>query len=1065
MTSAGPHRLILASAGTGKTFQLTGRFLQILLDGVAPERILATTFTRKAAGEILDRVLRRLTDAAQDDARRAQLAEQLGRPLTAADVRERLVALVSSFDRFRVRTLDAFFVQLGRLFALDLGLPPEWTIVEDAFDRELRREALAHALEAPDADPSELLGILRDLQQADLSSSVERVLLARVELGRDAFLDSDEAAWRALRVPPGPAAQELAWAVQTLGTLPVPATAKGTPNKYWTSARDKIAASVAAGDWEKLLESGLVKNLLNGDDEFARQPIDGAWRDVLETLVLEVRHRLLAQLDRENRAAWRWLARFERSYEARKRERRAYRFEDLPKALQPRDASRAVSQDLVWYRLDARIDHLLLDEFQDTAPVQWRLLSNLADEILADGTGARSFFCVGDVKQSIYGWRSAEPRLLEEMGGLYPVLRPESMSASRRSSRVVLDTVARVFGTIGSSPVLLERPASASAGAAFQEAFETPAAALDLPGAAWLLVAPPESAAAEDEGEDDERADDAPASAEGQVLRLAAERTRAMLAEAPLATVGILLRRNQWVPRLIRLLREHGVRASGEGGNPLSDSIAVLHVLSLLHLADHPGDTAAAFHVATSPLAPLAGLTPAGFREEAAEAAAVTRRRLAVEGHGRWCASFASAVDEGYGAWDRKRFEQLVDLAYAFEDAADLRADRFVDHVRLTPVEDPSATHVQVMTVHAAKGLEFDAVVLPELDGALELRKSALLTRRPRASGPFDAVSHSRGSALAALDPDGLGALAAHQEERATREALCLLYVAMTRARYRLDLIVKHRKDPTRSGKTFAGILREALAPGRGPDEHGVLWRHEGSCEPWHPAHLRAAGAPPAFAAPRAPRFRDVPAPALVRRTPSAQEGAGMLEPAELLRSPAAETRLRGQLVHRFLQEVEWLEGFDASDAALAALARPLRAPRALVERSLRELRAALARPRLGELLGRAAHERRAAGAELRVWRERAFAVLLPGAEGHEELWSGAFDRVVLAVRDGRVVSAELVDFKTDRVEPDDVAERAAYYRPQLEGYRRVLARMCGLEPASIRALLAFVQADLIVEP
>jgi ATP-dependent exoDNAse (exonuclease V) beta subunit len=89
---------------------------------------------------------------------------------------------------------------------------------------------------------------------------------------------------------------------------------------------------------------------------------------------------------------------------------------------------------------------------------------------------------------------------------------------------------------------------------------------------------------------------------------------------------------------------------------------------------------------------------------------------------------------------------------------------------------------------------------------------------------------------------------------------------------------------------------------------------------------------------------------------------------------------------------------------------------------------------------------------------------VLPGADGADELWTGAFDRVVLNRAGGRVQSAELIDFKSDRVEGAALAQRAEGYRPQLEAYRRVLARMTGLQPATIRASLLFLHADARVD-
>ena len=126
-----PHRLYLASAGTGKTYKLTGHFLKLLLEGAEPGGILATTFTRKAAGEILDRVLQRLVDGATDPEKLEDLSRNVGIAVTAEDCSALLTRLVRQLDRLQVRTIDAFFVQLGKLFALDLGLHAGWSIADE----------------------------------------------------------------------------------------------------------------------------------------------------------------------------------------------------------------------------------------------------------------------------------------------------------------------------------------------------------------------------------------------------------------------------------------------------------------------------------------------------------------------------------------------------------------------------------------------------------------------------------------------------------------------------------------------------------------------------------------------------------------------------------------------------------------------------------------------------------------------------------------------------------------------------------------------------------------------
>src|SRR5262245_29965163 len=138
-----PHVVIRASAGTGKTYQLAVRYISLLAAGARPEEILATTFTRKAAGEILDRVLYWLAKAAADEKERATLAEAIGiKSLSREKCRELLMAALRRLHVLRVGTLDSFFLQFAMSFGQELGLPPGWSICEEVADALLRDEAI-----------------------------------------------------------------------------------------------------------------------------------------------------------------------------------------------------------------------------------------------------------------------------------------------------------------------------------------------------------------------------------------------------------------------------------------------------------------------------------------------------------------------------------------------------------------------------------------------------------------------------------------------------------------------------------------------------------------------------------------------------------------------------------------------------------------------------------------------------------------------------------------------------------------------------------------------------------
>lgn len=114
-----PSTVILASAGTGKTYQLTGRFIRLLAMGVKPGAILATTFTRKAAGEILGRVLTRLASAALDAGECSKLSTAIEHPLAPSDAARLLRAVVEELPRIAVLTIDAFFARLVSAYALE----------------------------------------------------------------------------------------------------------------------------------------------------------------------------------------------------------------------------------------------------------------------------------------------------------------------------------------------------------------------------------------------------------------------------------------------------------------------------------------------------------------------------------------------------------------------------------------------------------------------------------------------------------------------------------------------------------------------------------------------------------------------------------------------------------------------------------------------------------------------------------------------------------------------------------------------------------------------------------
>ena len=1059
------HEVILASAGSGKTWQLTTRFVRLLAGGIPPETVLATTFTRKAAGEILARLLERLLEASRDAGRLAALNDALklpkARALRASDCERMLAEAARRLDRFQVRTLDSFFADLVGLFGLELGLPPGWSVVEEVDELALRSEAVGAALAgAPAAELAELLYALHDDRPR---RSVHEALMQAVRTGYALWLDSAPGAWdSALRLPAAEPGEAAALAARVLA-LPPQTTKKGEPDKTHRNAADRLARKLEAGDWGGVLEERLVQCALDGTHTFNRRTLDASAVEALAALGRHAGRVLGTRLRERSRAQGRLLAAFDGHYQRLQRERRAYRFDDLPRALARGQLD--LLHPAAAFRLGRRVDHLLLDEFQDTSVLQWRVLRPMAEALLAQPAGAHSVLCVGDVKQAIYGWRDGESRLLQQLydskGGGHA--RQRTLQDSYRSSPVVLELVNTVCAGLAGNAVFDEKPALGRAAAEWARGFQPHASAervAGLPGCARLVEVPML-------GEKPDKADRT-----GQLMVAAADHVHALVEAAPWVKIAVLLRRREPSARLLRELRQRGVRASGEGGNALTDSDAVRLALSLLHLADHPGDTAAAFHLATSPLAAALELPPG---RPAADLARRVRAELHERGYGEWLAGIEQLVQlsAAFDAWERQRFRQLVELGLRWDARPAARPSAFVQHVRLQHVEDPSSARVRVMTVHGAKGLEFDAVVLPDLDEPLLGRARELVAVRDDPAGPITAVFPRPSADLCAALPE-LARACEQADQRGLEESLCVLYVALTRAKRRLDILVPGEYSGARS-QTFARLLRHALLGGDGfpdPADGGVLWERRSTAE-WQVRAARPATAASRAAAPTAapsapPRLRWSPAGprSRPRRSPSRLQAASRAAIAELLSLDGGAARARGVLVHRGLETIAWIEDLPADDApllaAVAEVARRDGLSLADQRAHVAELRRWLARPATRALFERdATRGRLGAGAEvaLEVQRERRFVV--PDGDA---LLAGAMDRVVLATRGGAPLCAEIVDLKTDAIPATALDALVEHYRPQMEAYRRAACVLTGLPPERVACRLLFLAADAVRE-
>lgn len=1047
MTTGSPHEVVLASAGTGKTFELTSRLIRLLCGGCDPATILASTFTRKAAGEILDRVLERLASAAMDEGALRQLQEHVDPALDRARCAALVARLARDIADVQVMTLDAIFSRLAGAFPLELGVRPGWRIVSDHEDRALRRMALIRLLEQEPRN--DLARFVAMIHANAASRRVFEVLEELVGKSHVAYLRAGrrEEPWRRIGPRTRPLdEQHLAAAIDNLRLAPLPEDKKGDERKRFRTAHDRAILAAGSGDWEALLTKGIARCVAIGQETYSRVEIPASLASAYRPIVDHALAILLARLLDRNKAALAMTARFDREYRRLKARHGLLSFDDLPRLL-------AGGHDTLirfYERLDARVDHLLLDEFQDTSLDQFRALEPMIDELLSCGDGSRSVFVVGDVKQSLYMWRDAEPTLLPSLFRRYEQLNARTLSRSYRSSPVVLDAVDRVFGSLPANPIAGTEQALLGWADGF---VPHEAAHEDRPGVAVLRVAETDATNV--------------AERRWAAIETAVQRTVRIRGEAPGASIGILTRTNSMVADLIDDLRRRGIPASEEGGNALTDSPSVSAALSLIRLADHPGDSAAGFHVSTGPIGAVVGLD--GKSEAAAASVSRrVRRRLMDEG----CAAMLEWIFErcasGMNAGESARFEQLIDLARGFDREPGSRPGDFVDLVEQVRVEAPGAEPVRVMTIHRSKGLEFDAVILPNLERGWNCGIADVIVDQGEGGADDEGptVTLSPSALLREVDPE-VAAIWTRARARHLYEQMCALYVAMTRAAHILEMIVHPR--PGKAGGTCplsaAGVLCGALAPDEAMEPGRVLWTAPSSDEAATFRYLRAqttdqAPPPESVRVRLAPSARE-PARRLARTSPS---GLAATDHPRLFQMGSNEAAMTaGTLIHACLSRVPWIPEPRMDEEALLAIADGLGIDRARARSIIERFGAFLDSDLARRLLARDQYDHREPRAQrIEVRCEWPFAAL--DRESNAVL-SGAFDRLVIGWSGDRAVWADVIDYKTDSIAgEDDLTRRGEHYRPQIRAYQRAAGELFGLDPASVTARLVFTEAGAVVD-
>jgi len=937
---------VSANAGSGKTHVLVNRVLRLLLDEVQPSRLLCITYTKAAAANMANRVFAALSAwATMPEAELVAALEKLtGQAPSAAQraaARRLFAQALETPGGLKIETIHAFCTRVLQSAPFEANVPPRFEVADDLAQAEMlqeaRRELLRLVAAAPDGAEAAALDLLaRHAAQDTFEAMVQEALRQRT-LFNDAegrARDPDEIRQgiaAVLGIAPDLAAEAvragfrsdlaeiagLAALVEALGA------GSDTRQKFAATLRALLAGAddgdpVAFCRRGFLTEAGTVNTNVSGRGKSA---FEGALLETLEALAA----RLCRAIDQLNAVAIRdrshalalLVTRMLASYQRQKSERSLLDYDDL--IAKTRSLLTRVEAAWVLYKLDAGIDHILLDEAQDTGEAQWAILRKLAEEFSSGAGGRdetpkpRTVFVVGDEKQSIYGFQGAAPaafgeersQLGQRLAAADQRFEPISLNTSFRSAPDIMQAVDAVFALPEHARGLVfdgaERP----------EAHDTvrrnAAGSVDL----WPL-------SANDTGEPPDAWTtpvDAPERRSGTAKL--AQRIAATLAGWTRSGVDdlgnrflpgdvmILLRqRGALFENIVKALKDAGVPVTGRDRLTLAEHPAVEDLVVLGRALLLPEDD---LTLATALKTPLIGLDDddlmrlapgrtGSLRAALHEAAASEPRYAAVErqlaelkaeaGRSGPFRFFARLLGPGGG-----RNLALARLGAEAGDALDAFLTAALDHERrhgpslagfLQQVSEAatdvkrdlssSAGEVRVMTVHGAKGLEAKVVILADLGiapGAKRLPKILAIEPPRRQAVPIWPPS-------GAEDAQATSTAKARVVAQMVEEHHRLLYVAMTRAEDRLIVCGAQAKGEAPEGSWYAMIEAGLSASTTGLNEIGegeqAIRRFMASA----PQAQEAAEARPAPAADPVPGW-------LLTPPPREEEPAPPLKPSSAL--------------------------------------------------------------------------------------------------------------------------------------------------------------------------------------
>lgn len=1098
--AAGPRASVWvsASAGTGKTRVLIDRLLRLMLDGTDPARVLCLTFTRAAAAEMANRLNEELARWAT--LRSGALAESLqkltGRlpdDATLRRVRQLFARVLDVPGGIKIETIHAFCQALLRRFPLEAGVPAEFAVIDERSAREALIEAgervVAAARDGHDPRLAEALAVVARHAPEERFGALMAELAAergklRQILGKG-HAEMHRRLCAALHLPPGTTEKTLVSAFCAEGAgdeagLRSAAAAllngsctdreRGAVLAAWCGAPGRREEMLAAYTGKFLTAKGEIIQRLITQDAARRACCDaGAILAAEAERVKKFREAEAATVLVEASCALiRLGGALMDAYADRKRVRSVLDYDDLVSAALDL-LRRPGAAPWVLFKLDGGLDHILIDEAQDTNSEQWEIVATIAEEFFAgEGTRdrPRTIFAVGDAKQSIFSFQRAEPRAFLDMRRHFE----ERVTDARQNWRVVpLEISFRSTEPVLRAIDAIFRRETAHDGVAFDGSEIRHVAA--RAGHAGLVELWPPAVPQSEEPPD-------PTALPIVRQRITEPRTR--VASAIAATIRrwleqgemlearsrpvrpgdvmvLVRRRNEFVGELLRALKQRGIPVAGADRLILTEQLAVQDLVALGRFLLLPEDDLTLATVLKGPLFDIdeetlfdlaygrgddrlwsrlrsGAIENPKLRHAAERLSGLLARADFVPPYELYAEILGAeggrrTLLERLGMEAEDPIEEFLGLALGYERE---HVPSLQGFLRWLVAEDTEVKRdfgvrqrdeVRILTVHGAKGLEAPIVFLPDTMQLPKQPETLLWTEREKLP-----LWRPRRDLAIPLYNAERQALRARQLQEYRR----LLYVALSRAQDRLYVCGWQTRE-TPKEVCWHALCHAGLAEIATPfafDATTLIgadgWSGEGlrlagaqtarpACEP-APEAARTGQLLPYWVSEPAPSEPDSPSPLAPSRPSEAEPST--LSP---LAANGRDGFKRGLLAHRLLQSLPELPAEERDGAAQRFLALPMhRLPANEQYEIRRETLRVLRHPDFAALFG----------------PDSLAEVPLVGLIGGRNV-SARIDRLV--VEEDRVL---IVDFKTLRPPPAVEQEVPPLYLRQLAIYRAALARI-----------------------